>query len=1146
MKKLFSIFAICLGILSWIFFLLLAILAFSPWNLIKNIDRYVLPAYSIDFSKLESSGNALNRNLKFYDLYIMHNNSLLIEAKELDLGLSFKPQKLFYFFNINNITIKDGYFDQSNTRSSNSSSSSIINFSEEILLSFENFKYQRNDSLFEINGYLFGDLSRSFDGQLSFLHNNKLSTIAVNALDDSYRFSLNLHSYEWLNFIPSFNTSLIKNLAFQINAIGEFKENKSNIIGSFNSSSLLLQSLSIGPNRGSFHYQSQKNIGLLKLTEFLHPLIDEEYPIQINLKKQSLAVPRFYVSPDTLKIKPFNLSNLIIENFFLSFSSLMPKYSGSVKDLDLKDLYFKEINNLSGDFSGYGSQIKFLVNSDSSIIKNYNQNLISASILGAGNFSDSVFDLKARIKNQSAGIDIALTINPELNNPLSIQLKGHDVSKDLITFSLPYSLKSAGSYIDTSINLGGENLIYFNYSAPSNNLKADLKAKILINESKLMFSENSIINLARPIIEADNQNLYISSSSGKVTNFFYEEAYGLINYDTQKLSFYSLHDMKSIDLESSFDSEEWRFNLPDIKAEHKGEIELSTLKLNNAISLNTETFNMPISQSNKIEFDKGSIFIVDLDSVFGSLPSRFMKEEMLISLLGIGLTKKYDLTFSTNINFEPSNLINNSSFLEVSGNDLFMIDLNIQKNSTPLLKLNSDLKNIKLNSPLNSLSKNKLIRLPTEIFITNFSNPSIRVINQNIDMHIRDLKKYEGYISIGKKLPDQYKNFQKETGLNLYLYSEFLDEKMLISMLPSNQEPTSIKFNKLAFEVKNFKFFNNKFSDLSGFFNFKNSGIMGNLIADELNLDLKMDQTGFVKIEIKDSTFPDVEFINSTQSGSDTTINSRLIIKNSSLGKIKIKDLDMYLVNNKKKFSLNNMKLSSNLISIKPTQKSSTAFFSIDKIKPLYKIRGDFLIKDSKKIPYLGEFADFSYFNGSINLQLEELSTLSHIEGDSDFLLKDLVIKDSFSDSLAFNLLGVLNLRNILGKIANLDLSINEFTSVKLGRVEGDFIFNESKLRLASPLFIETNAAKMRWIGQINKNSKSELNDLDLNLDLRIRVEENLPWYAAILGGLPAVAGSAVLNEIFEEDINNLTNYQYEVLGTIAEPKLERIKQEIK
>ena len=82
---------------------------------------------------------------------------------------------------------------------------------------------------------------------------------------------------------------------------------------------------------------------------------------------------------------------------------------------------------------------------------------------------------------------------------------------------------------------------------------------------------------------------------------------------------------------------------------------------------------------------------------------------------------------------------------------------------------------------------------------------------------------------------------------------------------------------------------------------------------------------------------------------------------------------------------------------------------------------------------------------------------------------------------------------------------------------------------------------KAHRVGQINKNSKNNLDDLDLNLDLRIRVGENLPWYAAILGGLPAVAGSAVINEIFEEDINNLTNYQYEILGTIAEPKLERV-----
>tara|TARA_Y100000996_G_scaffold293293_1_gene231915 strand:- start:10068 stop:13508 length:3441 start_codon:yes stop_codon:yes gene_type:complete len=1145
MKKLLSISAICLSILSWIFFLFLTILTFSPQSLIKSIDDFALPTYSIEFSSIQSSGNALNRNLKFKNLSIMHNERALVLAKELELGLYFKPYNLFQFLNINNIVIKDGYFDHSNIRTSNSSHGSIANFSEEILLSFKNFKYQRDDSIFELNGDLFGDLSRSFSGQLSFLHNNQLSTIAVDAFGDSYRFSLNLHPYDWLNLIPSFNDLPIKDLVFKINAVGESKDHKSNIKGSFKSNSLFLQSLSIEPNEGSFHFQSKKNIGTLRLTEFLHPFVDEEYPIQINLKKKSVAVPRFFLSPQILKIEILKLTNLFIEDLFISFDSLLPKYSGFVKDLDLNDLYFKEISNLSGEFSGYGNNLKFLINSSSSILKNHDQNFVPESILGVGNFSNSVFDLKARIKKKSFGVDLALKGNPNLINPLTIKLKGHDISKDLIIFSLPNSLNGVSSYIDKSITLGRKNSIYFNYSIPSNGLNADLKVKILIDGSKLALNGDTSINFDRPIIEVDSKNLYIFSPSGKVRNFSYDEAYGLINYKTQKLSFYSLHDLKSIDFHSALNIGKESFSLPDIQAEHKGEMNLSALRLNNAISIKTKNFFVPVIQSRKIKFDKAKIFIVDLDSIYGLLPSTYMQKEMQVNLLGTGITKKYDLTFSTNINLDLGSFINDSPYLKVSGNDFFKIDLNIKKNSLPILKINSDLKNIEISSPLNELFKNKLTRLPTEILITNFSNPSIKVNNQKMDIHIRDLSKYYGYISIGKKLPDQYINFNEEPGLNVYLYSKFIDESLLISMLPTNQESTLIKFNKLAFDVKNFKFFNNNFSDLSGWFDLSNSEIIGNLIADKLNLNLRMDQKGFVKIEIKDSTISDIEFINSSQPSSDRVINSRLIVKNSSFSKIKIKDLDVYLVNDKKNFSANNLKLTSNLISIKPSQKSSIAYFSIDKVKPLYKIRGDFLIKDSNKIPYLRDVLDFSYFNGSINLQWKELSTLSHIEGESNFILKDLVIKDSISDSLAFNLLGVLNLRNILGKLANLDLSIDEFTSTQLGRVEGDLLFSKSKARLVSPLFIETNAAKMKWVGQINKNSKNNLDDLDLNLDLRIRVGENLPWYAAILGGLPAVAGSAMINEIFEEDINNLTNYQYEVLGTISEPKLERIKQEI-
>ena len=136
-----------------------------------------------------------------------------------------------------------------------------------------------------------------------------------------------------------------------------------------------------------------------------------------------------------------------------------------------------------------------------------------------GKLSGSVFDLKANIINKSAVIDLALKINPELGNPLSIKLKGNDVSKNLVIFSLPKSLKGVSSYMDSSINIGSKNSIYFNYTIPGLGLNADLNAKIFLNESKLVINEDSIIDITRPIIEADDKNMYIFSPSGKVTNF---------------------------------------------------------------------------------------------------------------------------------------------------------------------------------------------------------------------------------------------------------------------------------------------------------------------------------------------------------------------------------------------------------------------------------------------------------------------------------------------------------------------------------------------------------------------------------------------------------------------------------------------------
>ena len=78
-------------------------------------------------------------------------------------------------------------------------------------------------------------------------------------------------------------------------------------------------------------------------------------------------------------------------------------------------------------------------------------------------------------------------------------------------------------------------------------------------------------------------------------------------------------------------------------------------------------------------------------------------------------------------------------------------------------------------------------------------------------------------------------------------------------MLLRNLESTSIKLNKLAFDIKNFKFLIITFLIFLEYLILKIQEF-GNLNSNKLNLNLKIDETGFMRIEINDSVIPDIEF----------------------------------------------------------------------------------------------------------------------------------------------------------------------------------------------------------------------------------------------------------------------------------------------
>ena len=59
---------------------------------------------------------------------------------------------------------------------------------------------------------------------------------------------------------------------------------------------------------------------------------------------------------------------------------------------------------------------------------------------------------------------------------------------------------------------------------------------------------------------------------------------------------------------------------------------------------------------------------------------------------------------------------------------------------------------------------------------------------------------------------------------------------------------------------------------------------------------------------------------------------------------------------------------------------------------------------------------------------------------------------------------------------------------------------------------------------------------------MRLTISDNLPWYAAFLGGFPAAAGGLVISSIFEDGITDISTLNYQVSGDINNPKLLRLE----
>ena len=339
-------------------------------------------------------------------------------------------------------------------------------------------------------------------------------------------------------------------------------------------------------------------------------------------------------------------------------------------------------------------------------------------------------------------------------------------------------------------------------------------------------------------------------------------------------------------------------------------------------------------------------------------------------------------------------------------------------------------------------------------------------------------------------------------------------------------------------EIQNsstFRFFSGQQSDISlnGKFNDGNLNLIFN--SENLKGSLVRDDSSFFRINLYDSNInfnfgaPEEDFV--LPNLKFRVSGENIIFNDAAFNKI-----DFYYLKNGDVLTLNDINIDSDFLKISNYQ-DEPAYFSINANSDFYKVKGSYEFKDIKDSLKLKDFPPINYLKSNLNIQWNKLLELRNIEGTVDFLAKDFQINQNNPNSGLLNLVGLLNIQSFFDGYDG--SSTDEF--IKFKRGTGSIIFSQKYGRIVDELAFEADFGEMNWSGFIIKDDFGYFRELDLELSLKLNLQENIPWYAAIFGGLGVAAGTAIIGNVFEEQIEEISTIEYSVKGSLNSPNLDRL-----
>ena len=692
-------------------------------------------------------------------------------------------------------------------------------------------------------------------------------------------------------------------------------------------------------------------------------------------------------------------------------------------------------------------------------------------------------------------------------------------------------IKIIKSILDGHIHLSILSLINIDLLNESNSQGNNGTYKLKINNIYISTKEFTFSSNETQILSKEG-NLSISNKFGEINNIPFTDL-KIYKKDDSNQYLYSAFlelDEKIIENEDLINLNEFSDKNINLKVYSKGHLDS---KKNEISALNKYIFkDSYFVTGTKYEVKKiDAVLYTNINQKLSGIFSAKIPDLMINGFIS---AFDYKLILSSDVSVKMNDFVNFGDYLNLSGTETFNAKLSIDNNAS--LELSSNLSNTTFSSYIDELNKRPSDNLKTKILISDLSQPTYEIENNKFSAYINNNN--NGYFALGSSFDEDIKKLNFIDGFYIFLE---LDDLKIGNLVVENQLNDESNLKLIKLKIKKLDFFNNIYFDQIFEINFSGDETESYFYGNNLNGTLRIDSSGFTRIDVFDTKFEfkGVNIFDSTDAFKLNDVNLRFVGKNIQTFDDVFQNIDFYFLKNKTVTTIDNIKISSENFNIGPSFKNEKAYISYNNQNDLYKIRGSFEFDNQKDL--LGKLInyDFDYLFSDLNIQWISATQLKNLEGRIRFKIKDLESNTSLPDSALLNAVKVFNLNALVSSLGD----ETNFNSSKLiiSRAEGDFYIGQNRALLTKPIKLETAEAKMSWTGEILKNNNGLMDQLDLSLEMRLKVSENIPWYAAVFGGIPALAGGFVLENIIDERVDDASTFEFNVTGSIDDPKIIRL-----